>query len=108
MMICQRKVTTKRYIMKFAIKILKNVKSINVSLKRQVPIFVKIAPDISENNVTEIMDACEENGVSGLIATNTTVSSKTLKKPTSFKGGLSGKPLLKPSNRILKLLTLTQ
>ena len=70
-------------------KILKNVKSINVSLKRQVPIFVKIAPDLSDNNVTEILDACEENGVSGLIATNTTISSKTLKKPTSFEGGLS-------------------
>ncbi len=85
-------------------KILKNVKSINVSLKRQVPIFVKIAPDLSENNVTEILDACEENGVSGLIATNTTISPKTLKKPTAFEGGLSGKPLLRQSNKILRLL----
>ena len=85
-------------------RILKNVNSINVSLKKQVPIFIKIAPDLSENNVTEILNVCEENGVSGLIATNTTISPKTLKNPTSFQGGLSGKPLLKPSNKILKLL----
>ena len=85
-------------------KILKNVKSINVSLKSPVPIFIKIAPDLYKNNIIEILNVCEENGVSGLIATNTTTSSKTLKKPTSFEGGLSGKPLFKPSNNILRLL----
>ena len=85
-------------------KILKNVKSINVSLKSPVPIFIKIAPDLYKNNIIEILNVCEENGVSGLIATNTTISSKTLKTPTSFEGGLSGKPLLKPSNNILRLL----
>ena len=85
-------------------KILKNVKSINVSLKSPVPIFIKIAPDLYKNNIIEILNVCEENGVSGLIATNTTISSKTLKTPTSFEGGLSGKPLFKPSNNILRLL----
>ncbi|MDC3090299.1 quinone-dependent dihydroorotate dehydrogenase [Paracoccaceae bacterium] len=85
-------------------KILKNVNAINVSLKRQVPIFIKIAPDLNENNVTEILNVCEENNVSGLIATNTTISPKALKKPKIFTGGLSGKPLFKPSNKILKLL----
>ena len=85
-------------------EILCNVNAINVSLKRQVPIFIKIAPDLNENNVTEILNVCEENNVSGLIATNTTISPKTLKKPKSFEGGLSGKPLFKPSNKILKLL----
>ena len=85
-------------------KILQNVNTINLSLKKQVPIFIKIAPDLTENNVTEILNVCEENKVSGLIATNTTISPRTLKKPKSFKGGLSGKPLFKPSNKILKLL----
>ena len=85
-------------------KILKNVTSINVSLKNPVPIFVKIAPDLYKNNIIEILNVSEENNVSGLIATNTTISSKTLKKPTSFEGGLSGKPLFKPSNKILRLL----
>ena len=85
-------------------KILQNVNAVNVSLERQVPIFIKIAPDLNENNLIEILNVCEENKVSGIIATNTTVSPKTLKNPISFEGGLSGRPLFKPSNKILKIL----
>ena len=85
-------------------KILQNVNTINVSLTRQVPIFIKIAPDLNKNNVIEILNVCEENNVSGLIATNTTINPNNLKKPTRFAGGLSGKPLLEPSNKVLKIL----
>ena len=85
-------------------KILQTVNTINVSLTRQVPIFIKIAPDLNENNVVEILNVCEENNVSGLIATNTTINPNNLKKPTCFEGGLSGKPLLEPSNKVLKIL----
>ena len=42
--------------------------------------------------------------MSGLIATNTTINPNNLKKPTRFEGGLSGKPLLEPSNKVLKIL----
>ena len=85
-------------------KILQDVNTINVSLKRKVPIFIKIAPDLNDSNVTEILSVCEENKVSGLIATNTTINPKTLKNPNSFEGGLSGKPLFNQSNKILRLL----
>ena len=85
-------------------KILRDVNTINVSLKRKVPIFIKIAPDLNESNVTEILSVCEENNVSGLIATNTTINPKSLKNPNSFEGGLSGKPLFNQSNKILRLL----
>ena len=85
-------------------KILRDVNTINVSLKRKVPIFIKIAPDLNESNVTEILSVCEENNVSGLIATNTTINPKNLKNPNSFEGGLSGKPLFNQSNKILRLL----
>ena len=85
-------------------KILRNVNTINVSLKRKVPIFIKIAPDLNDSNVTEILSVCEENNVSGLIATNTTINPKNLKNPNSFEGGLSGKPLFNQSNKILRLL----
>ena len=67
-------------------KILQNVNTINVSLKKKVPIFIKIAPDLTENNVTEILNVCEENKVSGLIATNTTISPRTLKNLKVLKG----------------------
>ena len=85
-------------------KILRDVNTINVSLKRKVPIFIKIAPDLNDSNVTEILSVCEENNVSGLIATNTTINPKSLKNPNSFEGGLSGKPLFNQSNKILRLL----
>ena len=85
-------------------KILRDVNTINVSLKRKVPIFIKIAPDLNDSNVTEILSVCEENNVSGLIATNTTINPKNLKNPNSFVGGLSGKPLFNQSNKILRLL----
>ena len=85
-------------------KILRDVNTINVSLKRKVPIFIKIAPDLNDSNVTEILSVCEENNVSGLIATNTTINTKNLKNPNSFEGGLSGKPLFNQSNKILRLL----
>ncbi len=85
-------------------KILRDVNTINVSLKRKVPIFIKIAPDLNDSNVTEILSVCEENNVSGLIATNTTINPKNLKNPNSFEGGLSGKPLFNQSNEILRLL----
>ena len=85
-------------------KILRDVNTINVSLKRKVPIFIKIAPDLNDSIVTEILSVCEENYVSGLIATNTTINPKNLKNPNSFEGGLSGKPLFNQSNKILRLL----
>ena len=85
-------------------QILQDVNTINVSLKRKVPIFIKIAPDLNDSNVTEILSVCEENNVSGLIATNTTINPKNLKNPNSFEGGLSGKPLFNQSNKILRLL----
>ncbi len=85
-------------------KILRDVNTINASLKRKVPIFIKIAPDLNDSNVTEILSVCEENSVSGLIATNTTINPKNLKNPNSFEGGLSGKPLFDQSNKILRLL----
>ena len=85
-------------------KILQNINNINVSLKKKVPIFIKIAPDLNDSNVIEILNACEENNVSGLIATNTTISPSTLKNPIIFDGGLSGKPIFDQSNKILRLL----
>ena len=54
--------------------------------------------------MTDILSVCEENNVSGLIATNTTINPKNLKDPNSFEGGLSGKPLFNQSNKILRLL----
>ena len=57
------------------------------------PILVKLAPDLSNNELDEIIECCLEAKVSGLIATNTTFSRDGLKAQTEEAGGLSGSPL---------------
>lgn len=68
------------------------------------PLVVKIAPDLTESEIESIVDIALRHQVSGIIATNTTVSRDGLKSPhvDSFgAGGLSGKPLQKRSNEVV-------
>ncbi|MEV0648773.1 quinone-dependent dihydroorotate dehydrogenase [Phytomonospora sp. NPDC050363] len=61
------------------------------------PLLVKIAPDLTESAVAEVLDVCADVGVDGLIATNTTLSRDGLTesdRPRGVEpGGLSGRPL---------------
>ena len=68
------------------------------------PIFLKIAPDLSEEDVEKIYLSCFRYEITGLVATNTTVSRESLSTQVSESGGLSGKPLEKLSNKILSQL----
>ncbi len=67
------------------------------------PIVVKIAPDLTEDDVGTIVDAAVSGGAAGLIVGNTTVARPdTLKGQfRSEKGGLSGKPLMARSTEVL-------
>ncbi len=63
---------------------------------RPVPLLVKVAPDLADAALEELVDVCLAHGVSGLIATNTTVSRDSLAHagPAGAEaGGLSGRPL---------------
>lgn len=71
------------------------------------PILVKIAPDLSESEIEAAVDICQRYEISGIIATNTTISREGLKTkdPASFgAGGLSGKPLAKRSNEVISTI----
>jgi dihydroorotate dehydrogenase len=71
------------------------------------PLLVKIAPDLDAAAVEQIVDICLRNRVSGIIATNTTVSRDGLKTrdPERFgAGGLSGRPLASRSNEIIRTI----
>lgn len=57
------------------------------------PLFLKIAPDLEPEALGELLEVCEDSGISGLIATNTTLSRDGLNHRTSEEGGLSGRPL---------------
>ncbi len=67
------------------------------------PVFVKIAPDLSEDGLEAVISVAVQHGVTGLIISNTTIARPaTLKSP--FKGetgGLSGAPLFAPSTAML-------
>lgn len=73
---------------------------------RYVPMFLKIAPDLDETQVTHIADALKRHQMDGVIATNTTLSRDAVQHHPLAReqGGLSGAPLLDPSNRVISQL----
>ncbi len=74
--------------------------------KKQVPIFVKIAPDLDESQVNLIAASLKRHGMDGVVATNTTLSREAVRGlPHSDEaGGLSGAPVLAMSNRVITQL----
>ena len=74
------------------------------------PIFIKISPDLNEDQLRDIALISLANNIDGLILTNTTINrtDNLLSKNKTRKGGLSGKPLFESSNHILrKMYNLT-
>ncbi|WP_152363661.1 quinone-dependent dihydroorotate dehydrogenase [Microlunatus speluncae] len=75
---------------------------------RPVPIFVKVAPDLTEDALEELLGVCTECGVSGLIATNTTLDRSGLRygdlQLAGQAGGLSGAPLTRRARAVVAFL----
>lgn len=71
---------------------------------RYVPLVVKIAPDLTINELDEVAHILIDSKVEGAIATNTTLSRVGLKNPSFAEeaGGLSGAPLFEPSTALLR------
>jgi len=75
----------------------------------RVPLLVKIAPDLSDDDVLAVADLALELGLDGIVATNTTVSRDGLRSSPADvarvgAGGLSGRPLRDRALEVLKLL----
>lgn len=68
------------------------------------PLFVKIAPDLEETQLEEIASLAIDMGLTGLIATNTTLSRQGLPQDPNQEGGLSGSPLTARSQEVLKFI----
>ena len=66
------------------------------------PLVVKISPDLSGTELKAILAVCEENGVSGIIATNTTLDHSSIPQPLDQVGGLSGAPLRDKSTALVR------
>jgi dihydroorotate dehydrogenase len=66
------------------------------------PLVVKVSPDLSGAELKAILVVCEENGVSGIIATNTTLDHSSIPPRLDQAGGLSGAPLRDKSTALVR------
>ena len=70
------------------------------------PILLKIAPDLTDSQLLDIIDIVKETKIAGVIATNTTISRDGLhSKNKDETGGLSGKPLKNRSTEVIRFLS---
>jgi dihydroorotate dehydrogenase len=72
------------------------------------PILLKIAPDLTDPQLDDIIEIVRETGIAGVIATNTTISREGLSSAADLKeqaGGLSGKPLTRRSTEVIRYLS---
>lgn len=89
------------------IKLLQALQNKNNSKYKQKPILLKIAPDLTNEQLLDIIDIVSETKIDGVIATNTTISREGLHSENSKQmGGLSGKPLTKRSTEVIRFLNL--
>ncbi|WP_295509203.1 quinone-dependent dihydroorotate dehydrogenase [uncultured Sulfitobacter sp.] len=80
-----------------------------MDVRGSTPVFLKIAPDLTEAEITDVADVANQAGVAAIIATNTTLDRAGLhSRHRDEMGGLSGAPLFEKSTRVLaRLSTLT-
>lgn len=86
--------------------LLAGVMEVRAGLARPVPVFLKIAPDLTEAEIADVAEVALASGIDGVIATNTTLSREGLNSAhRDEKGGLSGAPLFEKSTRVLARLS---
>jgi dihydroorotate dehydrogenase len=79
------------------------------SKEKYKPVLLKIAPDLTDSQLDDIVEILQETNTDGVIATNTTISRENLKTPMITlnaigNGGLSGKPLTQRATEVIKYL----
>ncbi len=89
--------------------ILNSLQDINLSKPKQKPILLKIAPDLSNEQIDDVVTVVQQAKIQGIVATNTTISREGLNyTPTEIEsfgaGGLSGKPLTKRALEVISYI----
>ncbi len=90
-------------------KLLSEVKALSLGKDKPKPILLKIAPDLNDTQLNDVVEILLETKTDGVIATNTTISRDKLstspeKVSAIGNGGLSGKPLMKRSTEVISFL----
>ena len=87
-------------------KLLATLQGLNAQKEKRKPILLKIAPDLTEDQLLDIIDIVATTKIDGVIATNTTISRDGLTSVNKEEtGGLSGKPLTKRSTEVIRFLS---
>ncbi|MCX7558926.1 quinone-dependent dihydroorotate dehydrogenase [Sulfitobacter sp. F26204] len=77
-----------------------------MDVRGTTPVFLKIAPDLTEQEIADVAEVATQAGVAAIIATNTTLDRTGLRsKHAGQSGGLSGEPLFERSTRVLARLS---
>lgn len=90
-------------------KILTHLQEMNRTFSAQRPILLKIAPDLTNEQIDDVISLAQEINLDGLVATNTTISRESLQTPhseleTIGAGGLSGKPVERRSTDVVSYI----
>lgn len=87
-------------------KLLQELKLQNAKKANPKPILLKIAPDLTDEQLLDIIDIVKVTKIDGVIATNTTISREGLQSDNKTEvGGLSGKPLTQRSTDVIRFLS---
>ena len=87
-------------------QLLQTLQNKNLAKPKQKPILLKIAPDLTDEQLLDIIDIVNETKIAGVIATNTTLSREGLQSENKIEaGGLSGKPLEKRATEVIRFLS---
>lgn len=86
-------------------KLLTLLQEANGKLPKSKPILLKIAPDLTDEQLMDIINIVEQTHIAGVIATNTTITREGLTSEKKAEtGGLSGRPLTQRSTEVIRFL----
>lgn len=90
-------------------KLLSDLMELNRSMAKTKPILLKIAPDLNQSQLDDIVDIVRETGIDGIVSTNTTISRDGLSYTEdqikkAGAGGMSGQPLRERSTEVIRYI----
>ena len=89
--------------------LLNRLQQVNIELGGNKPLLLKIAPDLTNEQLDDIVEIIQSTGLNGIVATNTTISRSNLATPAGEveaigAGGLSGAPLRKRATEVISYI----
>lgn len=90
-------------------QLLHHLQTLNTQKSKSKPILLKIAPDLTDEQLNDIIEIVTETGLAGIVATNTTISRDNLQTPAGAleqigAGGLSGLPVKERATEVIRYI----